>query len=121
MSESDKNREKKIQTVAVALEHNLADDRPPNMVAGGRGRIAEQIIQIAFANGIKVREDADLAQLLTSIDINSEIPIEAFATVAEILTYVYQSNANNPDTNTSEDIVSSSSGLFNLWAKDPPQ
>ena len=121
MSESDKYRGNKGQTVAVALEHNLADDRPPHMVAGGRGRIAEQILQIAFANDVKVREDADLAQLLTSIDINSEIPVEAFATIAEILTYVYQANVNNLDTNTSGDNASSDGGLFNLWAKEPPQ
>ena len=121
MSKSDKYRENKSQTVAVAIEHNLADDRPPHMVAGGRGRIAEQILQIAFANDVKVREDTDLAQLLTSIDINSEIPVEAFATIAEILTYVYQANANNLNTNTSEENDSSDGGLFNLWTKEPPQ
>ncbi|MCH7938050.1 MAG: EscU/YscU/HrcU family type III secretion system export apparatus switch protein, partial [Proteobacteria bacterium] len=82
--------------MAVALGHDLVDDRPPKVVAGGRGRIAEQILEIAFAHGVKVREDADLAQLLTSIDIDSEIPVEAFAAVAEILTYVYQANAGHP-------------------------
>ena len=66
-------------------------------VAGGRGSVAEQILQIAFAQGVKVREDADLAELLSAIDIDSEIPIEAFAAVAEILTYVYRANGNMPD------------------------
>ena len=62
------------------------------MVAGGRGRVAEQILQLAFANGVKVREDADLAQLLTTIDMDEEIPVEAFAAVAEILIYLYRAN-----------------------------
>ena len=119
MSESEKDREDKKQAVAVALAHDLVDDRPPRMVAGGRGRIAEQILQIAFANGVKVREDADLAQLLSSIDFDSEIPVEAFAAVAEILTYVYQTNANHPDPGAHADDTSRDGGLSDLWTKEP--
>ena len=84
--------EKAKDAVAVALRYEATRDPTPKVVAGGRGRIAKQILEIAFAHGIKVREDGDLAQLLTSIDIDSEIPIEAFAAVAEILTYVYRAN-----------------------------
>ena len=78
--------------VAVALAEEGEAGRPPKVVAGGRGRIAEQILEIAFANGVRVREDADLAQMLTSIDIESEIPVEAFESVAEILAFVYETN-----------------------------
>ena len=78
--------------VAVAISHDRPKDRAPKVVAGGRGRVAEQILQIAFHHGIKVREDADLAQLLSAIDDDSEIPLEAFAAVAEVLLYVYQAN-----------------------------
>jgi flagellar biosynthesis protein len=78
--------------VAVALQYEPDHDNAPRVVAGGRGTIAEQILQIAFAQGIKVRADPDLAELLTVIDIDSEIPTEAFAAVAEILIYVYRAN-----------------------------
>ena len=88
---------KRADTVAVALEYNSKSEYAPKVVAGGRGKVAEQILQIAFDRGIKVREDADLAEMLSAIDIDSEIPIEAFAAVAEILTYVYQANGNMPD------------------------
>ena len=118
MSDSNKHHETKSQNVAVALKHNLVDDRPPQIVAGGRGKIAEQILQIAFASGVKVREDTDLAQLLTSIDINSEIPVEAFATVAEILTYVYQANANELRPDSTDNKVSPDGGLSDLWTKE---
>lgn len=97
--------------MAVALAHDLADNRPPKMVAGGRGRIAEQILEIAFANGIRVREDADLAQLLSSMDIDTEIPVEAFAAVAEILAYVYQANAGHTGTDAD-------GGLSSLWSQE---
>ncbi|WP_322111139.1 EscU/YscU/HrcU family type III secretion system export apparatus switch protein [Varunaivibrio sulfuroxidans] len=78
--------------IAVALKYDPGDARAPKVVAGGRGHIAEQILQIAFDRGIKVRKDADLAQILSVIDIDSEIPLEAFAAVAEILVYVYRAN-----------------------------
>lgn len=84
------------ETVAVALDYDPDKDRAPKVRAGGRGEIAEQILEIAFANGIKVREDADLAELLSSIDLESEIPTEAFPAVAEILIYVYRANGNWP-------------------------
>lgn len=81
--------------IAVALAEGALPGMAPTVVAGGRGRLAEQILQIAFANGIKVREDADLAQLLATVDMEEEIPVEAFSAVAEILIYLYR--ANNAD------------------------
>nr|WP_246423074.1 EscU/YscU/HrcU family type III secretion system export apparatus switch protein [Roseospira visakhapatnamensis] len=66
--------------------------RAPTVLAKGRGGIAEQIVALAFANDIKVREDADLVQILAAIDLDSEIPLEALAAVAEILSYVYRAN-----------------------------
>lgn len=88
---------KRADAVAVALQYDHTSQYAPKVVAGGRGAIAEQILQIAFAQGVKVRQDADLAEILSAIDIDSEIPIEAFAAVAEILTYVYRANGNMPD------------------------
>ena len=81
---------------AVALKDSSADGTMPRVVASGTGGVAEQILQIAWANGIKVREDADLVEVLAAIDVDSEIPIEAFAAVAEILAYVYAANGEAP-------------------------
>tara|TARA_Y100001936_G_C16057589_1_gene662051 strand:+ start:295 stop:765 length:471 start_codon:yes stop_codon:yes gene_type:complete len=87
---------RRADTIAVALEYNPESKFAPKIVAGGRGKIAEQILRIAFDRDIKVREDADLAEMLSVIDIDSEIPLKAFAAVAEILTYVYQANGDAP-------------------------
>ncbi|MGE4220664.1 MAG: EscU/YscU/HrcU family type III secretion system export apparatus switch protein, partial [Alphaproteobacteria bacterium] len=62
----------------------------------GRGWIAERILQAAFDHGIKVREDADLAGILATLEIGEEIPVEAFIAVAEILRYVYAANNAAP-------------------------
>jgi flagellar biosynthesis protein len=43
--------------------------------------------------GVKVREDADLAELLAKLDIDTPIPSEAIVAVAEILAKVYEANA----------------------------
>jgi flagellar biosynthesis protein len=79
--------------VAVALHYDPIAAATPRVVATGRGALAEQILSIAFAAGVKVREDADLAEILAKVDLDSEIPIEALAAVAEILAYVYRLNA----------------------------
>jgi flagellar biosynthesis protein len=83
------------KTIAVAIEEQ-AGSAAPKVTATGRGFVAEQILQIAFANDVKVRTDADLVQILTAVDVESDIPTEAFAAVAEILRYVYAANGRMP-------------------------
>jgi flagellar biosynthesis protein len=82
-------------SVAVALE-DQAGGAAPLIVASGRGYLAEQILAIACANGVKVREDADLVQILSAVDVDSEIPTEAVAAMTEILAYVYRANGALP-------------------------
>ena len=55
-------------------------------------QIAQKIIQLALDNEIEIHQDADLVQILKAVDINEEIPVEAFAAVAEIISYIYQQN-----------------------------
>ncbi len=82
----------RTDAVAVALGYEHESGRPPKVLATGRGAVAEQILAIAFAQGVKVREDADLAQLLAVLEVDSEIPVEAFVAVAEILNHIYRAN-----------------------------
>lgn len=90
---------RKIPTrkTAVALEDKAKEGKAPRVKAAGRGKIAEQILQLAFENDIKVREDSALAEMLANIEIDSPIPSEAFMAVAEIMSYVYKANGQpNP-------------------------
>ena len=91
-SGSDRRRPAHRQ-VAVAIEDRPGDKAAPRVVASGRGALAEQILQIAFDRGVKVRNDADLAEILAAIEVESEIPLEALAAVAEILSYVYRTQS----------------------------
>lgn len=79
--------------IAVALAHQFGSDGAPEVVASGHGAVAEQILQIAFAAGVKVRTDPDLASLLSLVEVGEEIPAEAFVAVAEVLAYVYRAGA----------------------------
>ena len=77
---------------AVALKYDKEDAPAPRIVAKGSGYVAEQILQLAFAHDGKVREDAALVDMLAKLELESLIPLEAYAAVAEILSYVYRAN-----------------------------
>jgi flagellar biosynthesis protein len=81
---------------AAAIADSSISGQMPRVIASGTGGVAEQILQVAWSNGVKVREDADLVEVLAAIDVDSDIPIEAFAAVAEILAYVYLANNETP-------------------------
>jgi flagellar biosynthesis protein len=82
---------------AVALTEGAELGDAPTISAAGRGVLAEKILQLAFENGIKVRQDSALAEMLAQIELDSPIPSEAFMAVAEILAYVYRANGKpNP-------------------------
>ena len=79
---------------AVALTYRPDATDAPVVSATGSGHIAQQIIEIALANGVLVREDPDLVELLAHIELDTVIPVEAFVAVAEILTYLYRLNGS---------------------------
>ena len=77
---------------AVALGYDMEKNNAPVVVAKGQGHIAKKIVQIALDEGIEIHKDADLLQILKAVDIDSEIPLEAFGAVAEIISYIYRAN-----------------------------
>ena len=77
---------------AVALSYDAQKHNAPIVTAKGQGEIAQKIIQLALDNNIEIRQDADLIQILRAVDINEEIPLEAFAAVADIISYIDQPN-----------------------------
>lgn len=61
----------------------------PHLVAKGRGALAEQILALAFAHGVKVRQDAALTEMLEAFEVESPIPAPALDAVAAVLSHVY--------------------------------
>lgn len=78
------------QSVAIALNSKGGQAQATQVIAKGTGEVAEQILQLAFEHGVKVRSDADLATILSAVEVESEIPLEALTAVANILSYIYR-------------------------------
>lgn len=75
---------------ATALGYNPDSDTAPVVLASGRGKIAEQIIDIARSNQIPIHEDPLLASTLSRININDVIPPELYTVVAQVFAYIYR-------------------------------
>ena len=74
---------------AIALEYDPGEVAP-KIVATGRGRIAEKIIEAAQEAEVPVHQDDKLADTLSKLDIGEFIPPELYEVVAEILVFVDQ-------------------------------
>jgi flagellar biosynthesis protein len=78
------------QNKAAALRYRQGIDSAPSIVAKGKGLVAEKIIALAHEHGIPVREDRDMIEILSTLDLYEEIPPELYKAVAEILAFIYK-------------------------------
>ncbi|WP_168076680.1 EscU/YscU/HrcU family type III secretion system export apparatus switch protein [Caulobacter sp. SSI4214] len=72
--------------IAVALLHE--DPGAPRVVASGQGWVGEKIIEAAREHGIPIEEDPVLAQALSTLDLDEEIPEALYRAVAEVLGFL---------------------------------
>lgn len=72
---------------AVALMYD-PNDRAPQVVASGKGALAERIIDRAKEHDVPTYVDQGLADTLMQLEIGDYIPPELYGVVAEILIYV---------------------------------
>ncbi|MCX5845014.1 MAG: EscU/YscU/HrcU family type III secretion system export apparatus switch protein [Deltaproteobacteria bacterium] len=93
-------KDEKIR-LAAALKYDPQEDAAPVMTAKGRGAIAEKIISIAKKNGIPIKEDPNLVQILSKLEIDEQISPVLYKAVAEILAFVYSLNEKRRGENFS--------------------
>ncbi len=79
---------------AVALKYDPSRSEAPIVVAKGRGRIAETILEKAHEAGVPIQEDAALVEVLSKLDLDQQIPGELYNLVAEILSFIYRADKN---------------------------
>lgn len=77
---------------AVALRYIPEREKAPRVIATGKGKLAEKIIQIAKEHNIHVHNDPDLVEMLSQLQPDQEIPPDLYKVVAEILVFVYSLN-----------------------------
>ena len=79
--------EKNKPNQAIALEYNPQEDAP-KVIASGRGKLAERIIERAQESDVPIHRDDKLADTLSRLEIGDMIPPELYEVVAEILVFV---------------------------------
>jgi len=62
----------------------------PQLVAKGRGVVAERLISVARENGVPIVENKLLVEMLDKLNLNQSIPAELYQVVAEILVAIYK-------------------------------
>lgn len=81
------NEEKKEDKTAVAIAYEPGE-AAPKILATGKGKVAERIIETAKENQVPTYKDNKLAATLSKLQIGDMIPPELYGVVAEILVFV---------------------------------
>jgi len=84
--------EVKKRKKAAALSYSPEKDEAPRVIAKGAGFVAQNIIAKAKEHNIIIKEDPELAEAFSRLDLYQEIPEELYHIAAELLAEVYKIN-----------------------------
>lgn len=79
---------------AIALKYDSETSTAPKVLAKGKGKTAENILQAAKDHAIPIQEDPSLTELLGKLEINQTIPEELYQAVAEVFAFIYKVDKN---------------------------
>ena len=85
---------KEKRPVAVALDYDGTG--APTVSAKGQGEIARQILEAARKHGVPVEEDAALAEALSQVELEAEIPVELYKAVAAVIAFTLRAAESLP-------------------------
>lgn len=74
--------------LAIALDYEIGTRQVPQVVAKGRGLVAEKIMEIARDNGVMIEANPMLAEALSGVPLDDTIPAELYQAVAEVIGFV---------------------------------
>lgn len=74
------------QPVAIALEFDGSN--APRVTAKGRGEIAARILETAREHDIPVEENMILAEALSAVELDDQIPEPLYQAVAQVIAFV---------------------------------
>lgn len=87
---------------AVALGYT-AGMPAPRVLAQGHGLLAQAIVDKATELGIPARTEPALVEFLMTLDLNSWVPPELYAAVAEVLAWAYEESQRELPLNSKTD------------------
>jgi flagellar biosynthesis protein len=76
--------------LAVALHY--VKPRAPRVVAVGRGDAGRRIIEVAQDYGVPLERNPELAEALSTVEIDAEIPEELFRAVGLVLGFILRTS-----------------------------
>lgn len=79
-----------MKAKAAALKYDASKDSAPRVTAKGEGQTAQKIIELAKENDIPIKEDKDLIELLSKVELDNEVPPEMYKAIAEIFSFIYK-------------------------------
>jgi len=74
---------------AAALKYEKSKGAP-RVIAKGKGLSAQKIIEIAKENNLPIRQDEDLVELLSKVELDKEVPENLYKAVAEVFSFIYK-------------------------------
>jgi flagellar biosynthesis protein len=94
------NNEKASYKKAAALKYDFTTNTAPKILATGKGKLAEKILELARQQNIAIYKDPALVEALVQLEVGCEIPPQLYKAVAEILTFIYWADVSCfPDAN----------------------
>jgi len=72
--------------LAVALKYDPGS--APRVVATGRGDLGQKIIDVARENKVPLEKNPALAEALSTLELEEEIPEQLYRAVAQILGFI---------------------------------
>jgi len=87
----------KDKKLAVALQYE--SEGAPVVTAKGAGSMAEQIERLAREAGVPIEHNPMMAEALSQIEIDQEIPIELYQAVAVLIGFIMRTGQaqHSPD------------------------
>ena len=86
-SKLNQNGKSDMDKTAVAIAYEPGE-AAPKILATGKGKVAEKIIETAKENKVPTYKDNKLASTLSKLQIGDMIPPELYEVVAEMLVFV---------------------------------
>ena len=81
--------------LAIALKYDKQG--APTVTAKGRGAVAERIVAAAREAGVPIEADSHLAEALSGLELDEEIPAELYQAVAVLIGFILRSGRSpNP-------------------------
>jgi flagellar biosynthesis protein len=75
---------------AVAVRYREQEGNAPQLTAKGYGTLAERLLERAAEGGVPIREDEFLVDVLSRLELGTEIPPETYEAMAVILAEIYR-------------------------------